>query len=218
MAGGTGRTSSKGICVKTLLRSPMSLAISTVAIALLSGCASTSYTRAPAPAPNAASGFVSQEMGGTIRSIEQSLQVLVDLERGDEGPRKPTALGTTVAGAAGPNAAPVRMPNAAVPQSELGQARIAEHRQLSRQDLNTRIRLVWTGDAEGLLRELSRKVGFSFSTSGTGQAPVVHLNHKEATVEQVLRDIAQQIDAVADVKVDTANRRVVLAYKTISTQ
>lgn len=217
MAGGTGRTSSKGICVKTLLRSPMSLAISAVAIALLSGCASTSYTRAPAPAP-AASGFVSQEMGGTIRSIEQSLQVLVDLERGDEGPRKSTALGTTVAGAAGPNTAPVRMPNTAVAQSELGQARIAEHRQLSKQDLNTRIRLVWTGDAEGLLRELSRKVGFSFSTSGAGQVPVVHLNHKEATVEQVLRDIAQQIDAVADVKVDTANRRVVLAYKTISTQ
>lgn len=217
MAGGTGRTSSKGICVKTLLRSPMSLAVTAVAVALLSGCASTSSSRAPAPSTSA-SGFVSQEMGGTIRSIEQSLNVLVELERGDEGPRKSSALGMTVAGAAGPNAAPVGMPNKAVPGSEIGQARIAEHRQLSRQDLNTRIRLVWTGDAEGLLRELSRKVGFAYSTSGTGQAPVVHLNHKEATVEQVLRDIAHQIDAVADVKVDTANRRVVLAYKTVSTR
>lgn len=217
MAGGTGRTSFKGICVKTLLRSPMSLAVSAVAVALLSGCASTSHSRAPAPAASA-SGFVSQEMGGTIRSIEQSLNVLVELERGDEGPRKSSALGMTVAGADGPNAAPVGMPNRAVPNSEIGQARIAEHRQLSRQDLNTRIRLVWTGDAEGLLRELSRKVGFSYSASGTGQAPVVHLNHQAATVEQVLRDVAQQIDAVADVKVDTANRRVVLAYKTVSTR
>lgn len=203
--------------MKTLHRSRLSLALSAVAFVLLSGCASSSYTRAPAPSP-AASGFVSQEMGNTMRSIEQSLQVLVDLERGDEGPRKSTALGMTVAGAAGPNTSPVQMPNTAVPQSELGQARIAEHRQMSRQDLNTRVRLVWTGDADALLRELSRKVGFAYSTSGVGQLPVVHLNHKEATVEQVLKDVAQQVDDVADVKVDTTKRRVILAYKTVSTQ
>lgn len=201
--------------MKTLFRSRLGLVASAVAVALLSGCASTSYTRAPAPVEQ--DGFVSGEMGGTIRSIEQSLQVLVDLERGDEGPRKPTALGMTVAGAAGPNAAPMQMPSVAGPQTDLGKQRADDQRQLSRQALGKKIRLNWTGEADGLLRELSRKVGFAFATTGTGKAPVVHVSQKETTVEQVLRDVAGQIDAVADIKVDPSKRTVTLAYKSDST-
>ena len=157
-------------------------------------------------------------MENTIRSVEQSLQVLVDLERGDEGPRRSSALGMTVAGAAGPKEAPVDMPKVAGPDTAIGQARIAENRQQSQATLNTRVRLTWTGEADELLRELSRRVGFTFSTSGTGKAPVVHVNEREATVEQVLRDVARQVDASADVKVDTTQRRLILAYKTVSTQ
>lgn len=187
------------------------LAIAMVAVAL-SGCASTSYSRTKQPPVE--DSFVSQEMGGTIRSIERSLQVLVDLDRGDEGPRKTNALGMTVAGAAGPNRPPVRMATVAGPDTSLGQARQAEQRALARKDLGTRIRLVWTGRADELLRELSRKIGFTYAVEGAKTSdPVVHLNRKETTVEQALQEIAGQIDTVADVKINTASRKVTLAYR-----
>lgn len=188
---------------------------SLLAIGLLSGCASTgsNHHRHSANATTPASGFVNQEMGNTIASIERSLQVLVQLERGDEGPRRPNALGMTVAGAQAPNQSPVSMPGTAMTPTPMGQARIEQTRQDTREDLATRVRLTWTGSADELLRELSRRVGFSFTTSGSGVAPVVHVNHKDATVEQVLRDVAAQIDARADIRVDTATRRVTLAYK-----
>jgi len=157
-------------------------------------------------------------MGNTISSIEKSLQVLVDLERGDEGPRKNTALGMTVAGAAGPNASAVQMPNKAGADTRIGQAEVVAQKAQTQRDLSTRVRLTWTGSADELLRELSRRVGFSFSESGSGQAPVVHINEKDATVEQILRSVSAQVDAAADVKVDTTKRQVILAYKTISTR
>ena len=202
--------------VKNIVSSRSILALSVASLLLVSGCSTTTHTRGPAaPAQEA---FVSHEMENTIRSVEQSLQVLVDLERGDEGPRRSSALGTTVAGAAGPDEAPVDMPKVAGPDTSIGQERIETNRQQSRVDLNTRVRMTWTGEADNLLRELSRRVGFTFSTSGTGKAPVVHIKEQEATVEQVLREVARQVDASADVKVDTTQRRVILAYKTVSTQ
>lgn len=194
------------------------IALATLAAVIaLSGCATNSSYSRVSPAP-AQSGFVSQEMGNTISSIEKSLQVLVDLERGDEGPRKGSALGMTVAGAAGANAAGVHMPNQAGAETRVGQAEIASQKAQTQRDLSTRVRLTWTGPADELLGELSRRVGFSFSESGAGKAPVVHINEKDATIEQVLRKISTQVDATADVKVDTTKRKVILAYKTISTR
>ncbi len=190
-------------------------AFSLLAIGLLSGCATTgsNHSRYSNSTPEASS-FVSQEMGNTIQSIERSLQVLVQLERGDEGLRKTNALGMTVAGAQTADRAPIAMPNTALAATPMGQARIQETREATREDLATRVRLTWTGGADELLRELSRRVGFSFTTSGSGTAPVIHIDHKDATVEQVLRDVASQVDAKADIRVDTATRRVTLAYKT----
>ncbi len=193
------------------------LASLAVALLTLTGCASNpSYSRVSSPAPQ--NGFVSQEMGNTISSIEKSLQVLVELDRGDEGPRKSNALGMTIAGASGPNAAPVQMPTKAGSDTNIGKAEISAQKAQTQRDLSTRIRLTWTGPADDLLGELSRRVGFSFSSSGSGQAPVVHINEKDTTVEQVLRSISTQVDAVADVKVDTTQRKVILAYKTVSTR
>lgn len=189
---------------------------SLLAIGLLSGCATTGSNHSRHAASNASppTGFVTQEMGNTIQSIERSLQVLVQLERGDEGPRRSNALGMTVAGAQTANQSPVAMPSTAMGPTPMGQARTQETRQATREDLATRVRLTWTGGADELLRELSRRVGFSFNTTGSGTAPVVHIDRKDATVEQILRDVAAQVDSRADIRVDTATRRVTLAYKT----
>lgn len=187
--------------------------LSLLSIGLLSGCATTGNNKVYQGDVAPASAFVNQEMGNTISSIERSLQVLVQLERGDEAPRKRNALGMTVAGASGVDRPAVSMPNRALAATPLGQARIEESRVNTRQDLATRVKLTWTGGADELLRELSRRVGFTFSTSGLGTAPVVHINRPSATVEQVLRDVASQVDTKADIKVDTATRRVTLVYK-----
>lgn len=185
------------------------LAAAVLAVMALAGCATT-----PPPPPPGPS-FVDQEMANTIESIEQSLGVLVDLERGDEGPRKANALGMTVAGAAGPGLAPVPMPSTAAAATPLGQARIEAARARTRADLATRVRLTWTGSAEELLRDLSTRVGLDFAIRGTRPAapPLVHLDKEEATIEQVLRTVAAQIDKSADIRVDTAARRVTLDYK-----
>lgn len=213
---GNTRQPSRRYPVKKMTYPRFALASLAVALAL-TGCATnSSYSRVSAPP--AQTGFVSQEMGNTISSIEKSLQVLVDLERGDEGPRKGSALGMTVAGAAGANASAVSMPGRAGAETRIGQAEVSAQKAQTQRDLSTRVRLTWTGPADELLGELSRRVGFTFSESGSGKAPVVHINEKDATVEQILRAISVQVDAAADVKVDTTQRKVILAYKTISTR
>lgn len=184
--------------------------LSVVFLAFLSGCAS----HASRPLPTTNNQFVNQEMGSTIHSIQKSLQVLVDLERGDEGPRKTTALGPTIAGAATANRAPVSMPSVASTQTALGQARISENRFQTNRDLDTRVRLNWTGKADELLGALSQKVGFSFVVTGTSNiVPVVYVNQDNTTVKEVLKNLATQVDSVADIRVDTASRRVTLAYR-----
>lgn len=161
-------------------------------------------------APTAA--FVSDEMNGTISSVERSLRLLVSLERGDEGPRNSNPIGTTIAGAASSNTPAVVMPARALPDSKLGQARIQEHREATARDLQTRVRLKWTGDASSFLRELSNRVGFSFRPVGV-DFPVVSIDMKDATIEEVLREVARQIDSTADIKVDVSARRVDLIRK-----
>ena len=54
-----------------------------------------------------------------------------------------------------------------------------------------------------------REDGFQFD-----QADHPLVDRKDATVEQILRDVAAQVDSRADIRVDTATRRVTLAYKT----
>lgn len=198
--------------VSTSQRNVMMMVVATA----LAGCASAPKT-APPPSRDA---FIQAEMNQTIASVERSLNVLVMLERGDEGPRRTTPLGDTVAGAAGPNRTPVSMPSEAGRDTAEGRARIAKNRAA----LDTKVRLVWNGEAEELLRSLSSKVGYSFCVKDgpsagcalgarDGRSSVVHIDHASATVEQVLRDIANQVNDRADVKVSTNNRRIELIYK-----
>lgn len=189
------------------------LSIALLSLAALSGCstlhADGKYTSREQP--TTPPGFVQQEMNETISSIERSLRVLVELERGDEGPRNPNPIGTTVAGAVTDKKATVPMARQAHPDTPAGQQRIAEQRAASFRDLETRIKLKWTGDADELLRELSKRIGFSYSGGVTTQ--VVTVDFKDATVREVLSEVARQVNTVADVKLDVAKRHLELSKK-----
>lgn len=194
-----------------------SLSVVLASIVLASGCASTgakpSHQRNTVVSSSAPSTeFVADEMNGTISSVERSLRLLVSLERGDEGPRNPNPIGTTVAGASGSNKAPIGMPSRALPDSALGKQFTESQRVKTQNDLQTRVRLKWTGDSSAFLRELSNRVGFGFNPIGS-DFPVVSVDFKDASVEEVLREVARQIEGTADIKVDVAHRRVDLIRK-----
>ena len=205
----------KGPRVNNPVVSRSFLAAALLAVCSVSGAADARTPGRQSPAPS--DDFIQREMGGAIASVERSLQVLVELERGDEGPRKTNALGSTVAGAAGPPRAPVPMSDLAGPDTALGQARAAERKAQGRQALGARVRLTWTGPAEGLLRDLAGRIGFEFAVRGHGSAPVVRIKRQETTVEDLLRTVAAQIEPSADIRVDTVQRRMVLDFRSADT-
>lgn len=193
-----------------------SLSVVLASIVLASGCASTgtksSHQRSVVSNSSPSTEFVADEMNGTISSVERSLRLLVSLERGDEGSRNPNPIGTTVAGASSSDRAPIGMPSRALPDSNLGKQYTESQRAKTQSDLQTRVRLKWTGDSSAFLRELSSRVGFGFTPIGS-DFPVVSVDFKDATVEEVLREVARQIEGTADIKVDVAHRRVDLIRK-----
>lgn len=158
-------------------------------------------------------GYVDRQMGDTVNSIDQSLQSLVRLERGDMGPRKTTPLGDTVAGAAGPAKSPYAVSRTADPDTRVAeedrQARINTNRAM----LDTRVRLDWDGEASGFLSALAKKVGFGFGIEGHGTEPKIHIHVKDATVQSVLTSVAAQINATADIHIDLERRCITLVYR-----
>ena len=190
-----------------------SLSLALFSVLALGGCATfqSSGSYHSKEQPSTPPGFVQQQMNDTISSVERSLRVLVELERGDEGPRNSNPIGTTVAGAVGANTSPVPVSKQLNPDSPAGQAKIAEQRAATFKDLETRVKLNWTGEADDLLRQLSSRVGFSYS--GGVSTKVVHVDYKDATVREVLSEVARQLNGVADVKLDVAKRHLELAKK-----
>jgi hypothetical protein len=175
----------------------------------LSGCA-TSNTR---PTPSAAQNtdaYVSDHMSQTIDSVDQSLKVLVSLSRGDEGPRKPGFIGDTIAGASGPNKTAPAMSYAAGPQTDLGQQQERERLAANRAALQTHVKAVWNGQPGPLLSQISSHINYGFFEAGSGTLPDVHLSQYDATVEDVLADVAGQIKPAGAIKVLVGPRQVCL--------
>ena len=183
----------------------------------LNGCATQSTRNNQLSSADAQTSlYVNQKMEHLATSIDTSLKELQHLDRGDEGPRKNTPLGTAIGGAAGPNLAPVSMPMQAGLDTPLGQklaqektdAQIAHNREM----LQKRVKLNWDGSASSFLKALAYKVGFSFSVVGAGPDPYIHIHVKDATIESVLTTVADQITNIADIHVDVADRSISLVY------
>lgn len=149
-------------------------------VVLLMGCTTT---KKPVPTAYAADSFVQQEMKASVQSIEQDLRVLVDLSKGDVAPRHPSAIGSTVAGAVAARPAPL----------EPAPISSAQDRAMAEKALDTRIRIQWTGPADGLLGDLAKTVGFQLHDRVKGNGPVVSIRAENITIRDVLARVSEQL-------------------------
>lgn len=187
-------------------------ALSLLSLTSISGCSSMHSRRTSEVSDGNTSAYVNGHMDNVINSVDTSLKNLVQLERGDEGPRKNTPLGSTIAGAAGPNAAPYAMASKAALDTPLGQSQNNERLHQNREILNTRVKLDWEGESSGFLSALAGKVGYRFSIVGNGIDPLIKIHVKDATIQSVLTDVANQINQKADIHVDIDTRCISLVY------
>ena len=204
--------------LKTTLKTSVKLS-AVLSVFLLFGC--NQNVKNPMSTSNQAQAdhYVDQNMSQVITSVDHSLQELVRIDRGDEGPRKASPLGSTVAGAAGPRLAPFGMSAQADLNTPLGrsQAAAAEDAQIAanRAWLAKRVRLDWSGSASGFLSDLSTKMGYTFEVNGSVPTPEpnIRLHVKDSTVESVLDQAAHQVNAVADIHVNLLAKRIELSYR-----
>lgn len=176
---------------------------------ILSSCGTVSRVRSavkPKPAPAPAPGFVSADMDRVLVSIDRQLQTLLIVERGGESPRTPMAIGDTVAGAdrygtpdaRGPIRAPLPPPKPADPLSSL-------------------VNIDWSGPAPGLLREVATGIGYSYREQGCLRCGSLSVRIKRSgysmTVLDLLNEVARQIDARADIRVNHQDRTVTLIHR-----
>lgn len=176
----------------------------------LAGCASNA-PRGPT-AGQRTDAFVTNQMSQTINSVDESLRELVTLSRGDAAPRKSGFIGDTVAGASGATKAAPSMPTRAQPDTPLGQRQEQERLNYNRLALQTRVKAVWNGQANDLLRQLAPSIHYQFVEVGAGELPDVHLNQPSSTVEDVLGSIAKQLQPKAAIKVLTGPRQICLVH------
>lgn len=173
------------------------LALMTFAVV---GCATTTQSTRKGPAAaDGAQQFVDDQMSQTLSSIDNSLKTLLILDRGGEGPRKPGPIGTTVAGSAGPQKAPLQPPMPRV---------VVEDNILAK-----RARIQWHGAPSQLLSTLAKNVGYAYEEVGSGSVRSVRIPDQEMSVRELLSKTADQIDGQADIRVDTVTRRIQLIHR-----
>lgn len=182
----------------------------------VSGCASTSAqvrSSSAAQSSSNAQSFVDERMDQTVVSIDKSLKTLLLIDRGGEAPRRPSPIADTVAGGDVHGAAKPR-PVIAVPSTAQGDRAVAQAQEAGRKALASRTRIDWSGDPKELLRNLSSAVGYQFREVGAPQSlPRVDIHRANASITDVLGDVARAIDGQADIRVITADRRVELVYR-----
>lgn len=161
--------------------------------------------------------YVNNSMSQTVASVDRSLKELVSLSRGDEGPRKSGFLGDTVAGASGPNRAAPAMPARAQPQTAMGKKEEQARLNYNRLALQTRVKTIWNGAPRDVLRQLAQRIDYRFAEVGPGILPDVHLNHPDATVQDVLGDVANQLRPAGGVKVLVGPRQICLVHGSLDT-
>ena len=174
------------------------LGLLAVSLLALGGCAAQSPRPTAAPS---ADGFVTDQMSGTISSVDQNLKLLVALDRGDAGPRKDGFIGDTIAGAKAPNKAAPAMPGKAQPQTDLAKQQDQERLSYNRLALKARMKAQWDGSAADFLRQVAQTVDYRYQETGAATLPDIHLKQADSTVEQALSAAAAQISPAGSIKV-----------------
>ena len=151
--------------------------------------------------------FVDARMHETLSSINRSLDVLVQLNRGGEPARAAGPIGATVAGAAGAPRATVVPPASAPP------AALTAPRSGSAADLDKKIDIQWNGSAEGLLRSIAGQVGYDFPALNKPFSVHVRMKGDRISVRQALELIAGQLDGKADIHVAPNTKTIRLVVR-----
>ncbi len=189
----------------------------------VAGCASMgTHANHAVDQQSATRSFVDQRMANAVSSAASSLKLLVALDNGDAGARKPGFIGSTVAGASTqPSIAP-SLPLVAQPQTPEGRSALAATQAAAaaataariaynRLALDQLIRAHWHGSAAGLLRQVSNAIGYRYVEDGTGYVPDVTVHKDRATATDVLEAVADQISPIT-VKVLVGPRVICLAH------
>lgn len=92
-------------------------------------------------------------------------------------------------------------------------AQSSEGKQLVLSKLDQKTNLKWSGDANDLLRNLSQKIGFAYSTEGAKTKLPVNINAKNKSVKEVLGLIDQQTSSKADIRISSIDRTIKFIYK-----
>lgn len=175
---------------------------------VLSGC--SSYKK-PVPTGNIATNtLVDQKMIELGTSIENSLNTLVKIERGD-APKKNLVnpIGTTIAGR--PESKPL-MPIKV--EEKVADGKSTASVALLEQRLDTKVNITWTNDdADKLLENLAKKIDFRFEKTGSGAPIKVTVKAKNDTVKSVLGVVASQMEGRADIKVHLPSKTIKMIYR-----
>jgi len=187
-----------------------------------------------AQARASAQTMVDESMARSLQNIDQSLNVLVGLNRGGEPPRvapaaygnmDTNALAPTVAGAARKVEVDERVavaPVIAPPQTATEKERAARHEAELDQALDRRVDISWNGSAYELLNSLSKQIGYQFAQGRRSVAagvvdPRIDAHVKVSmtgvTVREVLQSVATQVEGKADVFVSVPERSISLLRK-----
>lgn len=212
----TNRNEMPGVAVFSSTSRRISVAMAmALAMTALSGCAG--HTTRPPPSMSGASQMVDNQMDQTISSVDRSLKLLVQLDRGDEGARKDGFIGDTVAGARAPNKSAPAMPSHAQPQTRLGQEQERARISYNRLALKARMNAQWDGSASDLLRQVASTVHYRYQEVGAATLPDIHIKQGDSSVETVLQVTADQIKPAGSIRVLTGPRVICLVRSTSST-
>lgn len=172
---------------------------------LLSGC--SNYNK-PAVNDPSAETLVNQKMIELSSSVQNSLNALVKIERGDAPLKNLTnPIGTSIAGRGEtPFLSPIKVDKKYADGQSKASVSVVEQR------LDTKINITWNNDASGLLEELSHKIGFDFETVGVKQPLKVSVKAKNKSVRDILGIVAGQIEGKADIKVNLPSKTIKLIY------
>ena len=79
--------------------------------------------------------------------------------------------------------------------------------------LDQRVNLKWKGEANELIKTLSKRMGFDYSENGEKKSLPVDINVKNKSVKEIFSIIDQQINSKGNINISSQTKTVAFTYK-----
>lgn len=79
--------------------------------------------------------------------------------------------------------------------------------------LDQRVNLKWKGEANELIKTLSKRMGFDYSENGEKKSLPVDINVKNKSVKEIFSMIDQQINSKGNINISSQTKTVAFTYK-----